>query len=81
MTFRDFCKYSMKFAQICVFSPKISRNFAGIAGNDGELLEVCEFCRKMQKFSRGIWEFECMGKKEFEIKFREKGKGIYSRLN
>ena len=31
--FRDFCKFLMKFAQICFFSPKFSRNFAGIAGN------------------------------------------------
>ena len=81
LNFPDFCKILRICQQIEHFSPQISRNFAGIAGNDGELLEVCEFCRKMQKFSRGIWEFECMGKKEFEIKFREKGKGIYSRLN
>ena len=81
LNFPDFCKILRICQQIEHFSLQISRNFAGIAGNDGELLEVCEFCRKMQKIFRGIWEFECMGKKEFEIKFREKGKGIYSRLN
>ena len=32
MNFRDFCKFFVKFAQICIFSPKFSRIFIGIAG-------------------------------------------------
>ena len=69
------------FWQIKDFSPQISRNFVGIAGNDRELLEVSEFCRKMQNFFRGKGKTEGMGKRENEIECREKGKGRALNLN
>jgi len=74
LKFPDFCEILRIFQQIEHFSPQISRNFAGIAGNDRELLEVCEFCRKMQKHFRGKGKTEAMGKREIEIECREKGK-------
>ncbi len=81
LKFPDFCEILRIFQQIEHFSPQISRNFAGIAGNDRELLEVCEFCRKMQKHFRGKGKTEGMGKRENEIEFREKGKGRAPNLN
>ena len=81
LNFPDFWKILRIFQQIEHFSPQISRNFAGIAGNDGELLEVCEFCRKMQKHFRGKGKTEGMGKREFEIECQEKGNGRAPNLN
>ena len=75
MKFPDFCEILRIFQQIEHFSPQISRNFAGIAGNDRELLEVCEFCRKMQKHFRGKGKTEGMGKREIEIECQEMGNG------
>ena len=69
-------KFLRIFQQIEYFSPQISRNFAGIAGNDRELLEVCEFCRKIMENSEIF-----PGKGENESEFREKGKGRAPNLN
>ena len=80
LKFPDFCEILRIFQQIEHFSPQISRNFAGIAGNDRELLEVYEFCRKMQKHFRGKGKTEGMGKREFEIECREMGNGIAPNL-
>ena len=54
-----FCNFSLIFSefykklrisqQIKHFSPQISRNFAGIAGNCGELPEHREFCSEFLK--------------------------------
>ena len=49
MNFRDFCKFLVKFAQICVFSPKFSRNFVGIAGM---LNNFQKSRKKLQKFAK-----------------------------
>ena len=79
--FPDFCKILRIFHQIEHFSPQILWKFAGIAGNDRELLDVCEFCRKMQKFCRGKGKTEDMGKREIEIECQEMGNGNGQNLN
>ena len=50
LTFPDFWNFLRIFQQIEHFSPQISRNFAGIAGNCRELPEPRECCRKILNF-------------------------------
>ena len=74
LNFPDFCKILRICQQIEHFSPQISRNFAGIAGNDGELLEVCEFCRKMQKIPGEFGNLNVWGKRNLKSNSGKKEK-------
>ena len=54
LIFPEFYKKSRISQRIKHFSPQISQNFAGIAGNCGELPEHREFCSEFLKFFNKI---------------------------